>query len=209
MTILGLDHIIFAAPDLQLGLDQIRALTGVEPEPSGSHPGRGTRNALFALGPDTYIEVLAPDPAQSAEALAQAAPRIPTIARITTWAAKCDDLEAAIKSAGQGGLDLGRIEPGSRTLPNNDQLNWRSARGELPGDGLIPFLLDWTGSVNPAPSLPSGCTLRYLRAQHPEPDRIRQYLALLSIQDLLEVTPGPQPRLVAGLSTPNGEVELS
>ncbi len=209
MAIHGLDHIIYASPDLQLGIDEIKALTGVEPAVSGTHPGRGTRNALFALGPDSYIEVLAPDPAQPAEALAGAASRIPEASRITTWAAKNDDLPAAIESAAKGGLDLGKVESGSRALPGGGELSWRVARGAMPGDGLVPFLLDWSSSTNPAPSLPSGCSLRYFRAEHPDADRVKELLALLGVGGLIEITQGPEPRIMAGLSTPKGDVELS
>jgi hypothetical protein len=86
------------------------------------------------------------------------------------------------------------------------RLAWRLTRGASPGDGLIPFLIDWGESPHPAPGAPSGCTLRFFRAEHPEPARIRDYLALLGLQDVLEVSPGPSPRLLAILSTPNGEV---
>jgi hypothetical protein len=209
MAITGLDHIIYATPDLELAIAEIRALTGVEPMLGGSHPGRGTRNALLSLGPDTYVEILAPDPAQSAEALARSADRIPSKARLTAWAAKCADLEGAVKAASQGDLDLGRIEEMSRVRPSGEQLAWRLTRGTPPGDGLVPFLIDWGESPHPAPSAPTGCSLRYFRAEHLDPARVKDYLALLGLQDVLEVSRGPVPRMILGLHTPNGEVVLT
>jgi glyoxalase-like protein len=208
MAVTGLDHIIYAAPDLERGIEEIRALTGVEPVRGGSHPGRGTRNALLSLGQATYIEILAPDPSQPAEARARAAERIPATARIIGWAAKCDDLEGAVSKASSRGLDLGRIESMSRTLPSGEQLAWRLTRGDSPGDGLVPFLIDWGESQHPALSAPSGCSLKYLRAEHPDPARIKNYVALLALHDVLEVTQGPVPRIFAGLSSPNGLIVI-
>ena len=208
MAITGLDHIIYATPDLDESIAALKALTGVEPAYGGSHTGRGTRNALLSLGPDTYIEVLAPDPAQSPEALALAANRIPASARITTWAAKCSDLDAALRVAAGMDLDLGHIEAMSRALPSGGRLDWRLTRGASPGDGLVPFLIDWETAAHPAPAAPAGCALRFFRAEHPEPDRVRGYLAGLGLRDVLEVSEGAVPRLIAELSTPNGDVVL-
>jgi hypothetical protein len=186
----------------------VRTLTGVQPAYGGAHPGRGTRNALSSLCSDRYVEILAPDPAQPPEALAQAVKRIPAQARITTWAAKCDDLAGALRIATRSALDLGHIEAMSRSLPTGDQLAWRLTRGAEPGDGLVPFLIDWSTAAHPALSSPQGCALRFFRAEHPDPGRIRDYLAVLGLQDVLEVSYGPEPRITAGLSTPHGDVVL-
>jgi Glyoxalase-like domain len=208
MPITGLDHIIYGSPDLERAIEEVRALTGVEPIRGGVHPGRGTRNALLSLGPLTYLELLAPDPAQSSEALALAAERIPATSRIINWAAKCDDLEEAMTTAARTDLDLGRIEDMSRAQPSGSQLAWRLTRGTLVCDGLVPFLIDWGESPHPALSAPSGCTLQYFRAEHPDPALVRDHLALLGLQDVLEVSRGPQARILAGLSTPKGDVVL-
>ncbi len=39
----SVDHVVYATPDLERGMEEIERLTGVSPTLGGEHPGRGTR----------------------------------------------------------------------------------------------------------------------------------------------------------------------
>ena len=43
------DHLVYASPNLEEGIDRIESLLGVRATPGGSHPQWGTANALIAI----------------------------------------------------------------------------------------------------------------------------------------------------------------
>lgn len=51
-----IDHLVYATPDLDRGIAEIEKLVGVRATLGGKHPGRGTRNAFIALGPNSFLE---------------------------------------------------------------------------------------------------------------------------------------------------------
>ena len=79
-----------------------------------------------------------------------------------------------------------------------------------PGRGIVPFLIDWKGSVSPAASAPGGCELVGLRAEATEVAAVSHHLRALGIDPAdLDLKEGPRDRVVATLRTPKGLVELS
>ena len=202
------DHLVYAVPHLDSASASLEKRLGIRPSPGGRHEGRGTRNALIALGERAYLEILGPDP----EALAPDRPRWFGVDRLVAprlagWAAAGKDLEAIVESAERRGVKLGALSEGSRRRPDGVLLSWLvTDPTPAESDGIVPFFIDWGESPHPAGSAPGGATLVALRAEHPDPSRIDEMLAAVGVA--LEVRAAATPALVAELDTPRGRVEL-
>ena len=174
-----IDHLVYATPDLELGINTIERLLGVRATPGGQHPGLGTRNALIALGPSTYLEIIGPDPDQPKPAT----PRRfgiddLTAPRLTTWVANGKDLDGLVTRARRGGVMLGDVISGSRKRPDGVVLSWRYTDPSVVlADRLIPYVIDWGASPHPAATAAPGVTLVALRAEHSDPSRVQKMLA--------------------------------
>ncbi len=212
-----IDHLVYATLDLPGTLRDLEARLGVAPAPGGRHPKWGTRNALLALGPRVYLEVVGPDRDASESERTDAARRsegkLPfgldslSDPALTTWACRGEDLPAIVHTAGRLGINLGEVQRGSRQRPDGSTLAWTMTDLlQHREGGIIPFFIDWGPSPHPAESAPRGCALISLRAEHPDAGRIQAVLSSLGLD--VPVTRGPRPSLTALISTPRGEVEL-
>ena len=201
-----IDHLVYAAPDLQAAVADIEERFGVRARIGGRHPGRGTRNALLALGPQTYLEIIAPDPEQPESAVSRpfgldgAGP-----GRLVRWALACEDIDAAVAGARGNGYDPGDVIDGQRTEPAGTMLRWRMTSGELAG-GLAPFLISWGDTEHPARSAPRGLTLEAFHIEHPDPPSLLPALTALGAD--AEIRQAAAAALVARLSGPNGSMVL-
>jgi hypothetical protein len=101
---LPLDHILWAVPDRDEGIAYFERLTGIRAVIGGSHPGRGTRNALVSLGANRYLELIAPDPAQPPAENFGAAIRSLTAPKLLTFVVACTDLETLGRKAGKANI---------------------------------------------------------------------------------------------------------
>lgn len=202
------DHLVYATPDLGRGVEEIEKLLGVRAIAGGQHPGRGTRNALIALGPTTYLEIIAPDPEQPP-------PKVPRAfgldalktSRLVTWCVNGRDLERLRDEAMRNGVRLGEVRSGSRRRPDGVQLSWQfTDPSTVMADGIVPFVIDWGESAHPAHTATKGATLVSLRAEHPDAQAVSVMLRHLGLD--LPVTQGQSPALIAVIEGPRGRVEL-
>ncbi|MGV9771477.1 VOC family protein [Streptosporangium sp. NPDC003464] len=207
MTDPHLDHLVYAVPDLLAGVAEFAARTGVTPAAGGSHPG-GTANYLVGLGPDSYLEIIGPDPAADPAGRPRAfGLETLTEARLAAWAVHPDGIEETVRQAREHGYDPGEVQPLSRLTPDGTLLAWRlTRRAEPAADGLVPFLIDWGRTPHPAASGLPQLGLVSFTATHPDPAAVRRDLAALGVS--LDVTAGPAATLQARLDTPRGPLTL-
>jgi hypothetical protein len=206
----AVDHLLLGTADLEAAVAWFQTRTGVKPVFGGVHPGRGTRNALASLGGGHYLEIIAPDPAQTVfnwqiDLRKLAAPRL------VNWAVTSNDLEAVVRVAANAKYAVYGPNEGARTRPDGSKLLWRTVGVLAPfRDASVdpmPFFIQWGRDLtHPSLDSPAGCRLIAFELRHPQPSRLRDALALFGID--ANVVEGDGPGLSATLDTPRGRVTI-
>src|SRR5712675_999262 len=181
-----LDHILFGCNDLDHGIDFVEQRTGVRAAFGGVHPGRGTRNALLALGKSRYLEIIAPDPKQDRiEGFAQkqvAHLKQLTLPHLIGWAAHPGDLEKFSVRLREAGIPFDGPRAGSRQRPDGKLLQWKTLNLKDDRDGLLPFFIEWSSdSLHPSEDAPKGCRLTHFAGLTPEIDQLTKIADLLQL----------------------------
>ena len=200
------DHVIAGCRDLTHAIATIEAATGVRAAPGGSHPGKGTRNALLSLGDLRYLEIVAPDPAQ---------PRLEWFGairdmdepRLIGWAARAGDITTVAQHLRDAQIAFTGPHAGSRVRPDGTKLEWRTVNLEDDENGLLPFFIEWdAGSIHPSASAPAGCELATFAVTYSDATRWSSAATALGID--LPATLGTSPRLHATIRGPFGTIGL-
>ncbi|HTZ30254.1 MAG TPA: VOC family protein [Streptosporangiaceae bacterium] len=201
----AIDHLVYACPDLGPAVGDIAAQAGVRPAFGGQHPGLGTHNALLSLGGRTYLEIIAPDPAQPrpAEPLPFGLDTA-TQPGLRAWAVAPDDLDAAVRRAASAGFGYPAIVNRRRRRADGRELTWRmTTYPQSSGTAVIPFLIDWGGGEHPTDEAPAELRLHEFGLRSPEPGRLNALLRALGLD--LDVESASRPAISAALSGPHGQ----
>jgi hypothetical protein len=202
-----LDHILLGCSDLDRGIAFVEEGTGVRAAMGGVHPGRGTRNALISLGERRYLEVIAPDPAQS-EIVHFPQLRSMTDPRLIGWAVHPPDIAAVAKQLRENQIAFTGPDEGSRKPPDGRILTWKTINLADDRDGLLPFFIEWSAdSVHPSKDAPAHCTLDYFEIMSADPEELGSTLKRIGLD--VPVQRSDKARLRALLTGPKGDLALS
>ena len=206
-----LDHLLLGCSDLDQGIAFVEKHTGVRPAMGGVHPGRGTRNALLALGAQHYLEVIAPDPAQTGIPTTRA--ELPAMLKrlaaptLVDWAVHTSDIVGVAERLGKFGIAFQGPTPGSRARPDGRVLHWQTLNLDNDRDGLLPFFIEWgADTVHPSVDAPAGCRLESFAVVSPDSTALSAEFQRLGIE--VQVERGMKAHLRTRIVGPGGEMGL-
>jgi hypothetical protein len=205
----AIDHLVVAGGTLDAATRHAESALGLAALPGGRHARMATHNRLLSLGPDLYVEAIAPDPAANPPdhprwfGLDRFAIDPGARPRLAAWALRVDDLDEALGAAPDG---IGRPVEMRRGA-----FRWRITvpeDGIQPFDGLYPALIAWDGP-DPAAALPdTGARLVSLTLSHPDAGSLGWAFSMLCDDDRVTVRTGA-PGLTAIVHTEAGERTLT
>lgn len=187
------DHLVVGIRSLAEGIGQFKRLIGVEAAVGGTHPGRGTENALVSLGPAEYLEIIAP---RGEARLSDADAKLRELDRLTivTWAVAVDNADDARETLKAAGIATTVPQQGSRITPAGERLDWevfKLSDAKIEG---APFFIEWSNvASHPSATAPSGGVRERFHIKTPASDRLSAMLYTVGL---------------AGLTVANGEFEM-
>ena len=201
-----IDHLVWYNSDLAEGRRFFGARMDCQPLYGGEHPGEGTANAVMALGPSTYLEILGRDKAQGTDALDREVKNL-SGSGLYHWAVGGVDLPRIAERARLAGLQCGPLVPGGRVKPDGSYLEW-TCWGLRDHDfgSLMPFFIDWRGNEHPAVPAPHGGKLVSLEVHCPRAEELRRLFDVLDLAIMVKTS--ETSGVVAVLESEKGQVEL-
>jgi Glyoxalase-like domain len=203
-----IDHLVYATPDLERTVADLRSRWAIELVEGGPHLGRGTRNFLAGLGSGSYLEVIGPDPDQ-------AAPKSPRPfgiddvgrARLVTWCARPNlPLAEVVRAVADAGFDLGSVLPMSRRRPDGELLEWELTVRPGPPHPVVPFCIYWGTTAHPTLSLTDTTLLSELILTDPDPALCNRILHAIGEPNCVQAGP---LSISCVLRTPLGKLILT
>ena len=209
------DHVSYAAEHdgLKATAERLAKQIGVEPVDGGIHPRFGTRNVIFPLAHERYVEVV--------EVLDH-----PASDKAPVRPGRARPLRGRRRLARLGGPRrrhrsrsrrawAARRSPATGTAPTAPSCRWRQlgVKG-LISDPQLPFFVEWeTPECHPSDGAHTDVTIEGLQIAG-DPDRVREWLGLppdmtSTVIDFTFVAPHGTPGLLAvTFDTPKGKVTV-
>jgi hypothetical protein len=208
------DHVSYAAEKdgLTATAERLAKKLGVTPVDGGVHPRFGTRNIIFPLAQQRYVEVVAvlDHPASDKAPFGQAVrARSEAGGGWLGWVVSVEDLTEAEGRLGREAV------AGSRHRPDGVMLRWRQLgiKG-LIADPQLPYYIQWEDKrVHPSAGATTAVTVSGLQIAG-DRERVCEWLGLPADQtstvlDFTFVDPNGAPRLKAvTFDTPDGPVTI-
>ena len=199
-----IDHIVYAVPDLDAGIEHFTSATGVRPAFGGAHVRRGSHNALVSFG-SCYLELIAPDPNQPDPV----GPRPfglddlagPAFVAFAVRPDPGDTIDALVERARTAGHDAGPVSDMQRATPDGGLLEWRLTMPAATMPAVIPFVIDWGDTPLPSTTQPGGVELSSFAVRHPNVEVISAAFVALDLS--VPVTSG-EPGFDATITGPAG-----
>jgi hypothetical protein len=209
-----IDHIIWACADLEQGSRQFEKLTGVRPKFGGMHANGATQNALVALGPQCYLEILAPvkPPTVNDDAWVRTL-HTAKEPRVLTYCLRSGSSLQDLAGIAEGlGWHNVIVASNGRTTPAGVSLRWQWFAPTAESFGwAFPFFIDWLDTVHPARSLTADSLDRTIQLQrfavgHPDAVGLARTLGYFGASIPTYIADKGSFQL--DLSTPRGIVSL-
>lgn len=202
MTNTQLDHIGFWCLDVDEAAASLVQDWDLESVQGGRHEGEGTHNRLIGAHDQTYVELIGPDPSQTArgpfrklgDTLGDLAPCLAAYRHPDLDEAASQGLAAGLKTAGPRSMQ--------RTASDGSSLSWRVLFFEDESEPFFPFLIDWGTSPHPSASLKPVSNVQAISWATPEPAAFNRKLHALGIAALAHQS--EERGLRIALETPNG-----
>ncbi|MEM6583280.1 MAG: VOC family protein [Pseudomonadota bacterium] len=205
------DHLVFGSPDLQQGIEQVQNLLGVPARYGGSHPGLGTHMALIPLGSQCYLEIIAPDPDQSAFKGERpfGLDKVDS-PRLLTWVASRPGLQQYVDQVRAGGLHMLDAISLSRRTGQGQLLEWQmSFLDDIEPElmAVLPMFIDWGESPHPGSTSDGVARLERLELLHPDTVSLRPIIETLELN--VTLLPASAVAIQAVIDCPKGTVVLA
>lgn len=178
-----IDHVLIACPSLEDASLWFESTTGVKPQPGGSHPERGTCNALASLTGATYLELIAPDATQSSRSVARDESEKLTNPAFCWWALRTSDLPGTRDILVSCGVTCSEILHGSRNTLDGLTLNWTLLMTADDDLGCqLPFFISWENEAqHPGAQAPVG-SIDGLTFCGPQATRLEEILKAVGLK---------------------------